>query len=136
MIYLCFCLCIGCASVNGTEQHIHRQWMLVSYKDFPKEDLMNSKAEINLTKISDAGKIAGTAFMGCNRMFFNAEIKSKKRIEISGLGSTLMACEKMELESQFSKDFEKMKNFVIEGHFLTLYDEKGNKIKFVAADWD
>ena len=136
IMFLCFGLCLNCPSVKVTEQNIHRQWMLISYKDFSKEELTNSKAEINLTKISDANKITGTAFMGCNRMFFNAEIKSKKRIEISGLGSTLMACEKMELESQFSRDFEKMQNFVIEGHFLTLYDEKGNKMKFIAADWD
>ena len=136
IMFLCFGLCLNCASVKVTEQNIHRQWMLVSYKDFSKEELTNSKAEINLTKISDANKIIGTAFMGCNRMFFNVEIKSKKRIEISGLGSTLMACEKMELESQFSRDFEKIQNFVIEGHFLTLYDEKGNKMRFIAADWD
>lgn len=127
---------MSCGSLNSGNQHIHRQWMLISYKNFSKEDLIKNKAEINLTKISEPDKIAGTAFVGCNRMFFNVEVKSKKRIEISGLGSTLMACEKMEIESQFSKDFEQMENFVIEGHFLTLYDKKGNKMKFVAADWD
>jgi heat shock protein HslJ len=29
-----------------------------------------------------------------------------------------------------------MSRYKIEGHFLTLSDEKGNTMKFVAADWD
>ncbi|MBD8082888.1 META domain-containing protein [Chryseobacterium sp. GCR10] len=110
--------------------------MLVSFKNFTKEELVKSKAEINLTSEIKDKKIQGGAFMGCNRMFFTAEIKSKDKIEISGVGSTLMACENMKLEDEFSKEFKKVKNYKVEGHFLTLSDEEGNQMKFIAADWD
>jgi heat shock protein HslJ len=36
----------------------------------------------------------------------------------------------------FQKKFETMTKYSIEGHFLTLSDDKGNSMKFVAADWD
>ncbi|MCX8522547.1 META domain-containing protein [Chryseobacterium formosus] len=117
-------------------QHIQRQWMLVSFDQFSKDQLVKNKAEINLTAEKKDGKIRGTAFMGCNRMFFNSEFKSKNRVEISGVGSTLMACQEMDLETKFAQSFEKMTRYQIEGHFLTLSDEKGNQMKFIAADWD
>ena len=101
-----------------------------------EEDNMKNKAEINLTAEMKDGKIRGTAFMGCNRMFFNSEFKSKNKVKISGVGSTLMACQEMELENKFVKAFETMTHYKIEGHFLTLYNEKGNEMKFLAADWD
>lgn len=134
--FLCLGLMINCQSAKMDNAQIQRQWMLVSFKNFTKEELVKSKAEINLTAENKDKKIQGGAFMGCNRMFFTAEMTSKNKIEISGLGSTLMACENMKLEDEFSKEFKKVKNYQIEGHFLTLTDEDGNQMKFVAADWD
>jgi len=127
---------LNCSSAKIDNQHLQKQWMLVSFNDFSKEQLTKNKAEINLAAKADDGKIRGTAFMGCNRMFFNSEFKSKQKIEISKIGSTLMTCPDMELEKKFVQSFEKMKHYRIEGHFLTLSDEKGNQLKFVAADWD
>lgn len=128
---------INCASVRPLEtRQIQRQWMLISMGNFSKEELAKNKAEINLTATLKEGKIQGTAFMGCNRMFFSTEIKTGNKINISGLGSTLMACENMAVETQFSKSFEQMSRYEIDGHFLTLSDDSGNSMKFVAADWD
>lgn len=42
----------------------------------------------------------------------------------------------MELENEFQKKFKTMTKFKVEGHFLTLSDNKGNSMKFVASDWD
>lgn len=36
-------------AINTPEYHIQRQWMLVSFENFAKADLMKNKAEINLT---------------------------------------------------------------------------------------
>lgn len=134
--FLVLNLVVNCSAVKSNNQHYQRQWMLVSLDGFTKEELVKNKAEINLTEPAKDGKIRGTAMMGCNRMFFNLEFKSKNRVRISGLGSTLMACQEMNLETEFSKVFEKMTHYEINGHFLTLYDEKGSQMKFIAADWD
>lgn len=127
---------INCSSAHIENPHIQREWMLVSFENFSKDQLVASKAGINLTAEKENGKIRGGAFMGCNRIFFTSEFKNKGELKISGAGSTMMACKNMDLETAFVKSFEKMKKYSVEGHFLTLSDEKGNTMKFVAADWD
>lgn len=129
-------LVVNCSAVKSNNQHYQREWMMVSFDGFTKEQLVKNKAEINLTEPVKDGQIRGTAMMGCNRMFFTLEFKSKNKVIISGLGSTLMACQEMEIEDKFTKVFEKMTRYEIDGHFLTLYDDKGAQMKFIAADWD
>jgi heat shock protein HslJ len=49
----------------------------------------------------------------------------------------MMFCEdKMDLESAFGKALPTMNSYKVEGHYLTLSDENGDEMKFVAADWD
>lgn len=127
---------MNCSSVQVKNHSLQRQWMLVSFGDFARDELVKNKAEVNLTANKENGKIRGTAYMGCNRMFFNSEFKDDGKVKISGVGSTMMACQNQELETSFKEKFEKMKKYTIEGHFLTLSDENGNAMKFVAADWD
>lgn len=129
-------LAVSCSTAKLNNQHYQREWMLVSFDGFTKEELVKNKAEINLTASATEGEIRGTAMMGCNRMFFTSKFKSKNKVEFSGLGSTLMACQEMNLETEFTKVFEKMTRYEINGHFLTLYDDKGTQMKFIAADWD
>lgn len=129
-------LAVSCSTAKLNNQHYQREWMLVSFDGFTKEEFIKNKAEINLTVPATDGKIRGTAMMGCNRMFFTSKFKSKNKVEFSGLGSTLMACQEMNLETEFTKVFEKMTRYEINGHFLTLYDDKGTQMKFIAADWD
>lgn len=133
---ICLGFVLNCSSAKVQNQQIQREWMLISFDQFPKEHLVKNKAGINLTAEKENGKIRGTAFMGCNRMFFTSEFKSKSKMKISGVGSTLMACQEMDLENKFVKSFENMTNYQIDGHFLTLSDDKGNSMKFIAADWD
>lgn len=129
-------LVLNCSAAKLNNQHYQREWMMVSFDGFTKELLVKNKAEINLTAPIEDGKIKGTAMMGCNKMFFTLGFKSKNRVKISGLGSTLIACQEMEIEDKFTKVFEKMTHYEIKGHFLTLYDGKGTQMKFIAADWD
>ena len=136
LVVLCTGFMISCSSLIIKNPQLQREWMLVSFKDYAKQDLMKHKAGINLTAPVEHGKIKGSAFMGCNRMFFSAEFKDKDKLKISGLGSTMMACPDMKLEDDFSKSFKNMTAYSVEGHFLTLKDDQGNTMKFVAADWD
>ena len=116
-------------------ENIHKKWMLVEYKDFNKEELVKLEANIDLTKNPES-KGRYNAKMGCNGMFFTAEFNNGKA-KFSGLGSTMMYCDgRMKLEELFGKDLPTMNQYKIEGHFLTLSNPSGGKMKFVAADWD
>lgn len=116
--------------------YLQRQWMLVSFDGFPKEQLIDHKAEINLTGKMEKGKMYGTAYMGCNRMTFTSEFKKTGTVKISQGVSTMKACQDMNLEMSFQKKFETMTKYELKGHFLTLSDNHGNIMKFIAADWD
>ena len=133
---LCLSFIINCSSVIAKNPRIQREWMLISFGNYAKEDLIKNNAKIDLTSTIENGKIKGTAFMGCNKMFFTSEFKKNGKVKISGIGSTLMACQNMKLEEDFSKGFKNMATYKIEGHFLTLTDDHGNSMKFIAADWD
>ncbi|WEK68935.1 MAG: META domain-containing protein [Candidatus Chryseobacterium colombiense] len=134
---------LNCTSVtkentqmNTRNYQIQREWMLVSFGRFTKSDLVSYRAKIDLTGKSEKGKIKAMAFMGCNNISFSSEFKNNGNLKIKGLISTMKACQNMELESEFQKKFESMTKYKVEGHFLTLSDDKGNTMKFVASDWD
>ncbi|WP_419869236.1 META domain-containing protein [Chryseobacterium sp. CT-SW4] len=127
----------SCSSQPAAKNYnLQRQWMLVSFSNFTKDQLIKSKAAIDLTAKEEKGKIQGSAFMGCNNMFFTSEFKNNGKMKISGLGGTLMACNNMDLENSFGESFENMTRYTIKGHELILSDERGNEMKFIAADWD
>ena len=116
-------------------ENINRKWMLVEYNDFTKTELTKLEANIDLTKRAEAPNQYG-AKMGCNGMFFTAEF-DKGKAKFSGVGSTMMYCDgRMKLEEQFGKELPNMNQYKIEGHFLTLSNANGDKMKFIAADWD
>ncbi|MGH1518685.1 META domain-containing protein [Chryseobacterium sp. JK1] len=127
---------LNCSSMPDKNPHLQRQWMMVSFDGFSKDQLIANKAEINLTSSVVNGEIQGSAYMGCNRMTFTSKFKKGGKVKISQGASTMKACEDVKLETAFQKKFETMTKYSIEGHFLTLSDGKGNTMKFVAADWD
>lgn len=129
-------LVFNCSAVPDKNPHIQRQWMLISFDGFSKDQLIAQKAEINLTGKMEKGKIQGSAYMGCNQMSFTSEFKNGGKLKISQGVSTMKACQDMNLENSFQKKIETMTKYSVEGHFLTLSDHQGNTMKFVAADWD
>ncbi|WP_276877369.1 META domain-containing protein [Chryseobacterium joostei] len=129
-------LALNCSAVPDKNPYLQRQWMMISFGGFSKEELVANKAEVNLTGKMENGKIQGSAFMGCNRMSFTFEFKKDGKVKISQGVSTMKACQNMSLEASFQKKLETMTKYTIEGHFLTLSDDNGNSMKFVAADWD
>lgn len=128
--------CTSRKTLAETENGIQREWMMVSFKDYPKEKLTKYQAKINLIPNAETPD-QYSAKMGCNNMFFSAKMMSGNKIEFSQVGSTRMYCQDMmDLESDFGKMLPLMTEYKINGHFLTLSDGKGNEMKFVAADWD
>ena len=127
---------ISCATKPVANPNLQREWMLVSFKDFSKEELVKANAKIDLKPTDNPKIFKGSAKMGCNSIFFSAELKGKDKIMFSDPGSTMMACFNMKLETEFLKTLPGTKNFSIDGHFLTITDENGQVMKFVAADWD
>ncbi|WP_294237508.1 META domain-containing protein [Chryseobacterium endophyticum] len=133
---LCLGTVLNCSSIALVNPQLNREWMLVSFKNYPKEELIRKQAKIDLTAPSEHGKIKGGAFMGCNKMFFTAAFKKDGTVKFSDIGSTLMACRDMKLEHDFARNFETMQYFKLEGHFLILNDNRGNTMKYIASDWD
>ncbi|MFS4471900.1 META domain-containing protein [Chryseobacterium sp. T20] len=129
-------LVLNCSSVPTKDPFLQRQWMLISFDGFSKDQLIANKAEMNLTANRVKGEIQANAYMGCNRMSFVSEFKKGGKVKFSKGISTMKACQDMNLESSFQKKIETMTSYSIKGHFLTLSDDHGNTMKFVAADWD
>lgn len=124
----------SCAPQKLPAGEFQRQWMMVAYKDYSKAFLTESKAQIDLSPVKSTNYGAN---MGCNKMFFGADFYKNGTVKFSDVGSTMMYCEgRMQLESDFAKDLPTMTKYKIEGHNLTLSNEKGVEMKFIAADWD
>ena len=112
-------------------QNINRVWMLTEFKNFEKQFLVDSKAQLNLTNSENA-----TASMGCNSISSKYEIKSYSEITFSNGMRTEMACGEMKLEDNFLEILPKINSFKIEEHKLTLSTKSGIKMVFVVQDWD
>lgn len=61
-----------------------------------------------------------SAFMGCNGLGGNYELKNGNRIVFSKVISTMMACPNMETENQFKSIIETIDNFTISKDKLSL----------------
>lgn len=113
-----------------SNQNINRVWMLVSFKNYTKEDLVKKNAYLDLTNPERAA-----AKMGCNNLSFAVKVE-KDKIHFSEGIATKMYCQDMNLENDFSKEITTITNFKVEGHKLILTASKGEKMEFIAQDWD
>ena len=68
-------------------------------------------------------------FSGCNNFFGNSSINNDT-LQFSQVGSTMMMCKNMELESEFFSTLEKSKTYKIYGEYLYLYDSSKLIAKF------
>ncbi len=128
--------CMSQNSTNSSKKNLQKEWMLVSFQHFSKEKLTEFQAKMNLVpNVNNTNQYS--AKMGCNNMFFTIKTAANNKIEFSQVGSTMMFCQdRMDLESAFGKALPMMNSYKIDGHYLTLTDDKGNEMKFIAADWD
>lgn len=65
---------------------------------------------------------------GCNGFFGEFALKSGNKIEFSKIGSTLLACENLKLESSFLGNLAKVDNFEIQNSKLVLKDKEMNSL--------
>lgn len=112
-------------------QNINRVWMLTQFENFEKQFLINAKAQLDLTASDNA-----LANMGCNGISFKYNLKSNSQIIFTEGIRTEMACGDMKLEDDFLEILPKISDFIIEGHKLVLTSKDGEKMIFVAQDWD
>ena len=111
------------------QNNLKRVWLLVSFQNFKKQDLVKHKAQMDLTDLKKSN-----ANMGCNGMGFKVVAK-EKNIEFSNVIRTEMFCEgKMELENAFSQFLPDFDSYLLEGQKLILKNKKGEKMIFIAQD--
>lgn len=143
MKYLNFCykilpvlliIIVGCKSrlmTTVNDNNLNRQWMMIEFQNYKKEELISKKASLDLSSQQFS------AHMGCNVIRFQIEAKDNSKINFSKINKTKIFCQDgQELENRFVNILPKIENYTIEGHFLTLTNSKGDKMKFVASDWD
>ncbi len=133
-LFLVFIYIMACNTVkkdNTNGQNLNRVWMLVQFSSFDKEYLTQKGAYLDLTQLQNA-----SSKMGCNQMSFPYQIKNDTEISFSDGIATKMYCEDMKLETEFSKSITSIKNYVVDGHKLTLKAENGLMLSFLAQDWD
>lgn len=119
-------------AAKTSTQNINRVWMLVEFKDYKKDFLVEKNAFLNLTEVGRA-----SSKMGCNSLSFSYSIKEDTIIEFSqGIATKMFCHDSMQLEDDFLKTIQKIKNFKVEGDFLTLTSSNGEKMVFIAQDWD
>ena len=126
----------NCSTKTLVSGEINRQWMLIEFQDFPRDLMVKNRANMDMSPTKTNPNQYG-ATMGCNKMFLTATFYSKGTVKFSDIGSTMMYCEgNMDLETAFAKSLPTMTKYQIDGHHLTLTNDKDEKMKFVAADWD
>lgn len=129
-------LLINCSTQRTSSEHLNREWMLVEFQGFTKDLMIKNKAKLDLSKTVNSNKNF-TANMGCNGMFGQVDFKGNGKVTFSKMGSTEMFCaQNMELETAFVQILPTVTSYQITGHYLKLTNQKGDLMKFIAADWD
>ena len=130
LFLLIFTITISCSSKKNT-QNINRVWMLVEYKDYKKEYFVEQKAFLDMTNPEKA-----TSKMDCNNLSFSYKIDKSSITFSQGIATRMYCQNNMKLETDFLNEIPSIKNYKVEGHFLTLTSNNGEKMRFVAQDWD
>ena len=130
-IFTFSCNCKKNVSETQT-QTINRVWMLVEFIDYKKEYFVERKAFLDMTNSERA-----TSKMGCNNLSFSYSIKDGKTIQFSqGIATRMFCQDNMKLETDFLASITTINSFSINAHKLTLTASNGEKMVFVAQDWD
>lgn len=127
---------IACQAPKALNSALNREWMLVEFSGFNKQQLIDKRAKITINTDEKGRVYFASARMGCNMLNYQLSPSSSENLTITNFTTTEMACDNMQLENDFIKDFKGSITYKIEGHFLTLITAEGKTFKFIAADWD
>ena len=111
-------------------QNINRIWMLVEFKEYKKEYFVEKKAFLDMTNSENVSANMGCITQNFSYSIKNNSIKFKEKIRIN------MKCQEMKLDIDFANSIIEMNSFSINAHKLTLTSNNGEKMVFVAQDWD
>ncbi|UOP05592.1 META domain-containing protein [Conchiformibius kuhniae] len=110
---------------------LQRVWMLTAMPGFNKAQLTAAQAQMDWRKLPRAG-----AYLGCNRLMFEAKPQADGSVSFGGIASTRMACPDLAaMEGGFARLLPQMNAYRVEGHHLILRGAAG-EMRFVAQDWD
>lgn len=126
----------SCTSYSSSTSGLKREWMLVSLPNFSKKELIKANAKIVFEEDKKGNLNHGIATFGCSSTQFSFKIKNKGIIKVHPNTLNIKPCEETKLQNQFNLNLKNINRYKIDGHFLYLYDQKGNEIKAIAADWD
>lgn len=119
-------------SFQENTSHLKRKWMLIELDGFSKEFLVHQNAYLDLSTSSELKIIK----INCNTVDVKM-IVHKNYLRFKLVGSKTTNCKKnIELKKAFIDFLLKENTYKIQGHFLTIKDNKGNMIKLIAEDWD
>lgn len=80
----------GCAfTQKEMSTNLKRKWMLISMKEFSKDELMHAKASLDLASKEEPNSNY-SAFMGCNNLRFQINEINGNKISVSGFSGTKM----------------------------------------------
>jgi copper homeostasis protein (lipoprotein) len=105
---------------------LEKYWKLIELNGDAVIDDNNFTKEPHIIFKEKDNKVVGHG--GCNNIFGAYELSAGNRITLSGLGSTFMACQSMEIESQFLKVLQMADNYNLTGDTLVL--NKGRMAPF------
>lgn len=77
------------------------------------------------------GNLMARGFTGCNRFFSNANLTAEK-IVFSQVGTTMVACPEVEIESSYLSLLPLVDNYEVRGKELKLYQGKMLLLRFLA----
>lgn len=127
-----FCFLATCMEKKqNLEPMLARQWMLIQFKDYKKDYLVEKKSSITISKDQSI-----SIYMGCNNGGGKIDLKGDNQFQFLNTFSTEMACQDMKLVSDMFMTLPSVETYKLEGHFLYLFTKSGETIKFIAADWD
>ncbi|HOD10815.1 MAG TPA: META domain-containing protein [Flavobacterium sp.] len=111
-------------------QNINRIWMLVEFKEYKKEYFVEKKAFLDMTNSENVSANMGCITQNFSYSIKNNSIKFEEKIRIN------MKCQEMKLDIDFANSIIEMNSFSINAHKLTLTAVNGDKMVFIAQDWD
>lgn len=138
MKYFIWMICLGligfsaCKTAQTTKNKsltlTDKYWRLTTLNDLAISKDPAATREMHMILKQEGLKINGNA--GCNSFFGTFELKANNGISFGKLGSTMMACKDMQLESQFLEALTKANIYSINGNQLSLLKDNIVLAKF------
>lgn len=113
------------SNANTNPADTQKVWQLSQFQNFSNEQLQNTS--MDWSKLPHV-----SAYMGCNRINFQATLDGKGGLSVSSSIATRMYCaDTMALEDQFSQNIHAMKHYRVENNVLILNDGAGKEMRFI-----